>query len=86
MTGGFETGVGVRDRVRFNGVELAGLEPDAINRAGLGIVPEDRRIFPGLSVQENLEIGLNGRKTLQSYFCLRVKPLIYSNFFQKTTL
>lgn len=48
--------------IRFNGIELAGLEPDAVNRAGLGVVPEDRRIFPGLSVQENLEIGLNGRK------------------------
>lgn len=36
--------------------------PDAINRAGLAIVPEDRRIFPGLSVQENLELGLLGIK------------------------
>ena len=33
-----------------------------MNRAGVAIVPEDRRIFPGLSVEENLALGLMGRK------------------------
>jgi branched-chain amino acid transport system ATP-binding protein len=37
---------------------LNGLSPDRICRAGVGLVPEDRRIFPGLTVQENLELGL----------------------------
>ena len=47
-------------KIRLNGVDIGGHAPDAINRAGIAIVPEDRRIFPGLSVQENLELGLLG--------------------------
>jgi branched-chain amino acid transport system ATP-binding protein len=46
--------------IRLGGAEIGGHAPDAINRAGVAIVPEDRRIFPGLSVQENLELGLLG--------------------------
>lgn len=42
--------------------ELTGLEADAMNRAGFGFVPEDRRIFPGLTVEENLRLGLLGRR------------------------
>jgi branched-chain amino acid transport system ATP-binding protein len=41
--------------VRFREREIGGLESDAICRAGLGYVPEDCRIFRGLSVAENLE-------------------------------
>lgn len=48
--------------IQLDGAEIGGAEPDAINRAGLAIVPEDRRIFPGLTVQENLELGLQGLK------------------------
>lgn len=42
-------------RVQFSGRNIAGLESDMICRAGLGYVPEDCRIFRGLSVAENLE-------------------------------
>lgn len=48
--------------IRLDGQQIGGSEPDAINRTGLAIVPEDRRIFPGLTVQENLELGLMGLK------------------------
>lgn len=41
--------------VRLSGREIGGLEAYAICRAGLGYVPEDCRIFKGLSVAENLE-------------------------------
>lgn len=44
--------------VRFDGTELGGMNSDRICRLGIGIVPEDRRIFPGLSVEENLKLGL----------------------------
>ncbi|MDB5842633.1 MAG: transporter-like protein [Herminiimonas sp.] len=43
--------------IRFGGTELGGLNSDRICRIGIGIVPEDRRIFPGLSVEENLKLG-----------------------------
>jgi branched-chain amino acid transport system ATP-binding protein len=43
--------------IRFNGTELGGMSSDRICRLGIGIVPEDRRIFPGLSVEENLRLG-----------------------------
>ena len=36
---------------------IDGLSPDVICRAGIGFIPEDRRIFPGLSVEENLTLG-----------------------------
>jgi branched-chain amino acid transport system ATP-binding protein len=43
--------------VEFDGQAIGGLSPDAICRRGIGLVPEDRRIFPGLTVEENLELG-----------------------------
>jgi branched-chain amino acid transport system ATP-binding protein len=43
--------------IRFAGKSIGGLSPDAICRMGIGFVPEDRRIFPGLSVEENLRLG-----------------------------
>jgi len=43
--------------VRFDGRRIDRLEPFEIARLGLGYVPEERRIFPGLTVAENLEVG-----------------------------
>ena len=43
--------------VRFDGRPLAGREPYEVARLGLGYVPEDRRIFTDLTVNENLEVG-----------------------------
>jgi branched-chain amino acid transport system ATP-binding protein len=43
--------------VLFEGRELAGLAPYQIARAGLGYVPEERRIFRELTVRENLAVG-----------------------------
>jgi branched-chain amino acid transport system ATP-binding protein len=47
--------------VSLDGQRLDGLPPDRICRHGIGFVPEDRRIFPGLSVEENLNLGLMQR-------------------------
>ena len=44
--------------ISFKGKPIAGLRPDQIARAGVGYVPEDRQIFPTLTVQQNLELGL----------------------------
>lgn len=43
--------------IRFAGRDIAGMEPHRIARLGLGYVPEERRIFTGLTVMENLEVG-----------------------------
>lgn len=43
--------------VIFQGAEIAGRPPFRIARAGLGYVPEERRIFTELTVLENLEVG-----------------------------
>jgi branched-chain amino acid transport system ATP-binding protein len=43
--------------VTFQGSAITGEAPHTIARAGLGYVPEDRRIFGELSVTENLEVG-----------------------------
>ena len=43
--------------VRFDGQRIDALEPYKIARLGLGYVPEERRIFNGLTVAENLEVG-----------------------------
>jgi branched-chain amino acid transport system ATP-binding protein len=41
-------------RIRFEGADIAGLPPHEIARRGLGLAPEGRRLFPTLTVEENL--------------------------------
>ncbi len=48
---------GRRGRVVLDGRDISGMATGRIVRRGLGWVPEDRRIFTDLSVEENLEIG-----------------------------
>ena len=43
-------------RVAFKGEEITGRQPFEVARLGIGYVPDDRRIFPDLTVEENLEI------------------------------
>ncbi|TAJ98189.1 MAG: ABC transporter ATP-binding protein [Reyranella sp.] len=45
-------------QIRFKGRSIAGLRPDQIAHAGIGYVPEDRQVFPSLTVKQNLELGL----------------------------
>jgi branched-chain amino acid transport system ATP-binding protein len=47
----------VSGSARLAGRELAGLPPHRIARLGVGYVPEERRVFPELTVDENLEVG-----------------------------
>jgi branched-chain amino acid transport system ATP-binding protein len=48
--------------IRFKGSEIAGLPSYRIARLGLGYVPENRDIFPGLTVRQNLVLGLKDVK------------------------
>lgn len=50
--------VGWRGQLHWQGQSLAGWAPHAIARAGIGYVPESRDVFPGLTVQQNLSLGL----------------------------
>ena len=43
--------------ITFDGARMAGLSPERRVRAGLAHAPERRRIFPGLTVRENLEVA-----------------------------
>ena len=56
-----------RGKVLWKGQDIAHLAPHRICRLGIGFVPEDRRIFPELSVWENLDIarrtGAGGKTT-----------------------
>ena len=45
-------------RVSLDGRDLAGVPSHQIARAGIGFVPEDRQIFPDLTVEDNLEIAI----------------------------
>lgn len=45
--------------ITYRGEEIAGLSSDEINGLGISLVPEDRRVFPTLTVQENLRLAHN---------------------------
>ena len=49
-------------RLVFNGASINGKRPFEIARKGIGFVPEDRVIFPDLTVKENLEMGFKKGK------------------------
>jgi len=47
--------------ITYQGEIISGQKPHAIARMGIGFVPEDRWIFPGLTVLQNLQLGMKGR-------------------------
>jgi len=48
--------------IRFADNPISGLTPEAIARAGIGLMPQGRRLFPGLTVAENLKLGALSRQ------------------------
>jgi branched-chain amino acid transport system ATP-binding protein len=55
--------------IRLEGQDIHGVPAEVICRRGVGFVPEDRRIFPGLTVEENLALGFmqsQGRSRVES--------------------
>jgi branched-chain amino acid transport system ATP-binding protein len=65
----------VSGSVRFDGTDLAGRPSHKIARAGLGYVPQGRRLFPSLTVHEHLKIsarrsGGDGRWTIDRIYDL----------------
>jgi branched-chain amino acid transport system ATP-binding protein len=49
--------------VRLGGASLVGRRPEDVARSGIALVPEGRRIFGELTVEENLRLGLAGRRS-----------------------
>ncbi|HEY8722476.1 MAG TPA: ABC transporter ATP-binding protein [Gaiellaceae bacterium] len=49
--------------IRLGGVSLRGKRPEDIARSGIALVPEGRRIFAELTVEENLRLGLAARRS-----------------------
>lgn len=67
-------------QIVFLGKTITGLAPDQICRLGIGLVPEDRRVFPGLTVDENLRLGgmqVRGRRKRETNAQLEA---IYTRF------
>ena len=58
-------------RITYNGEEITGMEPEKIVSRGITLVPEGRRVFPDLTVLENLKIGayLRKEKNFDEDFC-----------------
>jgi branched-chain amino acid transport system ATP-binding protein len=50
------------EAVRFKGEAIGGMAPGQIVRRGVALVPEGRRLFPSLSVEENLRMGSSARR------------------------
>lgn len=49
-----------KGRVSLMGQDISGMAPHRISRRGVGLVPQERGIFPSLSVEENLLVAARG--------------------------
>ncbi|MEM1289205.1 MAG: ABC transporter ATP-binding protein [Pseudomonadota bacterium] len=64
-----------RYQIEFDGKPIGGLKPAVIMSRGIALVPEGRRLFPSLSVEENLLVGNYGRKVRGPWTLERVYRL-----------
>ena len=72
-------------QIALDGQDVGSLPPHLVPRAGIGYVPQGRRLFTGLSVAQNLEIGLragnHGGETLEEV--LELFPRLRERFRQR---
>jgi branched-chain amino acid transport system ATP-binding protein len=66
-----------RGTVRFRGEDIRGLKPYLICRRGIGFVPQERRIFPTLTVRQNLLLGLRPTRNAEEAWTI---DMIYEHF------
>ena len=64
-------------QIRFAGEKLNGLTPDDIARRGIAHVPEGRRVFPQMTVQENLELGVSPK-----FYYVLIGPMYHKEFVE----
>lgn len=75
-------------RMAFEGMELSALAPETIVRSGMTLVPEGRRVFASLTVDENLMLGgakhsLRGNPALVKADMLALFPILAERLHQK---
>ncbi len=68
----------VEGTIRFEGEDLARVAPHLITRRGIGLVPEGRRLFPRLSVGDNLRLGAYAKRGTADRF--KSLDLVYTLF------
>ncbi|MCZ7662582.1 MAG: ABC transporter ATP-binding protein [Thermoleophilia bacterium] len=61
-----------RGDIRLRGRTISGLQPFQIVGLGVGLIPQGRRIFPSLSVEENLRVAMRASKGARSWTLERV--------------
>lgn len=66
--------------ILFDGRSIAGEKPEAIVRRGIAHVPEGRRVFPGLSVRENIMLGASNRAGLSKAVIAREADEMFDLF------
>lgn len=73
-------------KINFSGHDITGKKPDELVRLGLAYVPQEKNIFPTLTVKENLEIGaflMAGRIKERLEFILEIFPELAGRIGQK---
>ena len=70
--------------ILFQGTEMVGKKPFEIAQAGIGYVPENRDIFPGLTTRQNLLLGVKpGQKEADSRWSLEDMFALFSNLKER---
>ncbi len=69
-----------RGTISLEGQNLEALKQDQIARSGVAFVPEDRRIFPGLTVEENINLGLLQNPKLSKFEAQESVQSVYRRF------
>ncbi len=69
-----------RGTVTFSGQEITRTTPDRRARAGMGYVPQGREIFPHLSVEENLELGLEAAVDAKGKRPTKLPDVVFDSF------